>query len=164
VRQRFALSEHSFRAQPTSASGVGVLWEPLREPLGVNSASDIAHLRVGNAASTSRERGGLAPSAETANDAVWESVMPELGWALELVHDDPGPALVRRSAEATLLVVGTHEHVGLARLTSGSVSRYCLSHAVCPTVIVPVNNREVDKDGVASNETERPTAATTGSS
>jgi hypothetical protein len=27
--------------------------------------------------------------------AVWESVMPELGWALELVHDDPGPALVR---------------------------------------------------------------------
>jgi Universal stress protein family len=63
---------------------------------------------------------------------------------------DPGvcsgrsrPALVARSAEAALLVVGTHEHVGLARLVSGSVSRYCLSHAKCPTVIVPVDNRAV---------------------
>jgi hypothetical protein len=61
----------------------------------------------------------------------------EFGWTLGFVLDDPGPALVKRSEEAAMLVVGTHEHVGLARLVSGSVSRYCLSHAKCPTVIVP---------------------------
>ena len=78
--------------------------------------------------------------------AVWESVRPELGWTLEFVLDDPGPALVRRSAEAALVVVGTHEHVGLARLVSGSVSRYCLSHAKCPTVIVPADTRTISSD------------------
>jgi nucleotide-binding universal stress UspA family protein len=78
--------------------------------------------------------------------AVWESVRPELGWTLEFVLDDPGPALVRRSAGAALLVVGTHEHVGLARLVSGSVSRFCLSHAQCPTVIVPADNRAISAD------------------
>jgi nucleotide-binding universal stress UspA family protein len=78
--------------------------------------------------------------------AVWDSVLPVPGWTLEFVLDDPGPALVRRSGEATLLVVGTREHVGLARLVSGSVSRYCLSHAQCPVVIVPVDNRAVSSD------------------
>ena len=85
--------------------------------------------------------------------AVWDSVRPELGWTLEFVLDDPGRALAARSAEAALLVVGTHEHVGLARLVSGSVSRYCLSHAKCPTVIVPVDNR-----AVSSGQLEQPTA------
>jgi nucleotide-binding universal stress UspA family protein len=84
---------------------------------------------------------------------LWDSVRPELGWTLEFVLDDPGPALVTRSAEAALLVVGTHEHVGLARLVSGSVSRYCLSHAKCPTVIVPVDNR-----AVSTGQLEQPTA------
>ena len=86
--------------------------------------------------------------------AVWDSVQPGLGWTLEFVLDDPGRALVARSAEATLLVVGTHEHVGLTRLVSGSVSRYCLSHAKCPTVIVPVDNR-----AVSSGQLEQPTTA-----
>jgi hypothetical protein len=76
------------------------------------------------------------PLREAAS-AVCDSVQPEFGWTLGFVLDDPGPALVKRSEEAAMLVVGTHEHVGLARLVSGSVSRYCLSHAKCPTVIVP---------------------------
>jgi len=87
--------------------------------------------------------------------AVWESVQPELGWTLEFVLDDPGPALVSRSAEATLLVVGTHQHVGLTRLVSGSVSRYCLSHAQCPTVIVPAISGEA-----YSRQTEQAAPAT----
>jgi nucleotide-binding universal stress UspA family protein len=71
--------------------------------------------------------------------AVWDSVQPGLGWTLEFVLDDPGRALVARSAEATLLVVGSHEHVGLTRLVSGSVSRYCLSHGDClDAAAVPV--------------------------
>jgi len=72
---------------------------------------------------------------------------------LEFVLDDAGHALVTRSAGAALLVVGTHEHVGLARLASGSVSRYCLNFAQCPTVIVPVDN-----GAVSSGQLEQPTA------
>jgi hypothetical protein len=94
-----------------------------------------------------------------ADSAVWESVRPELGWTLEFVLDDPGPALLGRSNDAALLVVGTHEHVGLARLVSGSISRYCLSHAHCPTVIVPVDSGRVDYDALSSEMTEQPTTA-----
>jgi nucleotide-binding universal stress UspA family protein len=99
-----------------------------------------------------------APHREAAS-AVWESVRPGLGWTLEFVLDDPGPALVARFNDAALLVVGTHEHVGLARLVSGSVSRYCLSDAHCPTVIVPVDSGRVDNDTLSSEMTVQPTAA-----
>lgn len=93
---------------------------------------------------TGMDESMIDPAYREAIHAVWESVLPERGghWSLSSMMPD-GPALVRRSAEATLLVVGTHEHVGLARLVSGSVSRYCLSHAQCPIVIVPVDNRAV---------------------
>ena len=97
------------------------------------------------------DEANIDPAYREAVHAVWESVQPEPGWTLEFVLDAAGPALVSRSAAATLLVVGTHEHVGLARLVSGSVSRYCLSHAHCPTVIVPVDNR-----AVSSKQPERP--------
>jgi hypothetical protein len=40
VRQHFPLSDASCR-QLASTSGAGGLWEPLREPLGVSSTSDI---------------------------------------------------------------------------------------------------------------------------
>ena len=42
------------------------------------------------------------------------------------------------SKHAELLVVGTREHVGLGRLLVGSVSHYCLRHAACPVVAVPI--------------------------
>jgi nucleotide-binding universal stress UspA family protein len=109
---------------------------------------------IGVMPETGMDESMIDPAYREAIHAVWESVLPEPGWALEFVLDDAGPALVRRSAEATLLVVGTHEHVGLARLVSGSVSRYCLSHAQCPTVIVPVNT-----GAVSSEQPERPSAA-----
>jgi nucleotide-binding universal stress UspA family protein len=78
--------------------------------------------------------------------AVWDLVCPEPEWELTFVAEDAGPALVAWSATAALLVVGTHEHVGLRRLVSGSVSRYCLSHAHCPTVIVPVDSNWSEQD------------------
>ena len=58
-------------------------------------------------------------------------------WVLEVDEGRPGPALTRRSQDATLLVVGTGDHVGVRRLLEGSVSHYCLTHAVCPVVAVP---------------------------
>jgi nucleotide-binding universal stress UspA family protein len=60
----------------------------------------------------------------------------EVRWSLDIVEGGPGPALVERSHHADLLALGTHEHTGLRRIL-GSVSHYCLSHAVAPVVAVP---------------------------
>lgn len=68
---------------------------------------------------------------------VFASVDPEPGWTLEFYVNDPGPAVVAVSDEASLIVVGTREHTGFGRLVYGSVSRYCLSHAKVPVVAVP---------------------------
>ena len=58
-------------------------------------------------------------------------------WLIQFARGDVGPVLVRQSQEASLLVIGTPEHVGLGRLIAGSVGDYCLSHATCPLVAVP---------------------------
>jgi nucleotide-binding universal stress UspA family protein len=62
---------------------------------------------------------------------------PTQPWSLDVVEGKPGPALVERSREAALLVLGTGEHVGPHRVLSGSVGHYCLSHTPCPMVAVP---------------------------
>lgn len=67
----------------------------------------------------------------------FEAVHPELDWSLEHVVGPPGPVLVDAAAHAQLLIVGTRDRTGVARLLSGSVSRYCLHHATCPVVAIP---------------------------
>jgi hypothetical protein len=70
--------------------------------------------------------------------AMWEMVQPESSWRLAFYNaGDPGRVLVAESADAVLLVIGTREHVGWGRILNGSISHYCLSHAVCPVVAVP---------------------------
>lgn len=59
-----------------------------------------------------------------------------LRWVLDIVEGPPGPMLVERSRAASLLVLGTGEHVGLRRLVTGSVSHYALSHSIVPVVAV----------------------------
>lgn len=70
-------------------------------------------------------------------NAVFEAVSPLPNWILQFASGDTGHILVEQSHDARLLVVGTREHAGLRRLLSGSVSHYCLSHALCPVVAVP---------------------------
>ncbi|MFZ6003446.1 MAG: universal stress protein [Actinomycetota bacterium] len=53
------------------------------------------------------------------------------------VDDRPARALLERSAEAGLLVVGSRGHGGFAELMLGSVSHQCLHHARCAVVVVP---------------------------
>ena len=51
-----------------------------------------------------------------------------------------GPAaevLVRESADADLLVIGSSGHSGFAKLLPRSVSQQCAQHASCPVAIVP---------------------------
>jgi nucleotide-binding universal stress UspA family protein len=61
----------------------------------------------------------------------------DVRWTLEVIQGAPGPALVARSAAATLLVLGAGRHAGLRRAAIGSVSRYAMTHATPPVLIVP---------------------------
>lgn len=63
---------------------------------------------------------------------------PEQSWTLEFAEGGPGPAMSEASQGAVLLVLGTREHRGFGRLVSGSVSHYCVNHAGCPVVAVPM--------------------------
>jgi len=53
----------------------------------------------------------------------------------------PGPVLVQASENALMLVVGGRRRHALHRLLHGSVGHYCLNHATCPVVAVPVPQR-----------------------
>ena len=77
---------------------------------------------------------------ETLTDLVTATIGSSGGsstWRLHIAEGLPGAVLVKRSAQADLLVLGTGEHTGLRRLVTGSVSHYCLSHARSPVVAVP---------------------------
>ena len=65
----------------------------------------------------------------------------DVRWSLDVVEGPPGPALVKRSRGARLLVLGACEHAGLRRVDLGSVSHYCLYHAEPPVVAVPADVR-----------------------
>jgi len=75
----------------------------------------------------------------------------EVRWSLDIVEGGPGPALVERSRDAHLLALGTHEHTGLRRTILGSVSHYCLSHAVTPVVAVPRPREEARREQEAAS-------------
>lgn len=68
---------------------------------------------------------------------IWRDIDPDPSWRLEIYLGEPGPVLTSKSADADLLVVGTHLHVGLGRVFPGSVSHYCLTHSQIPLLAVP---------------------------
>jgi nucleotide-binding universal stress UspA family protein len=53
-----------------------------------------------------------------------------------VVEGHAAPVLVKASAEADLLVVGSRGHGEFAGMLIGSVSEYCALHSQCPVVIV----------------------------
>ena len=74
-------------------------------------------------------------------------------WVLDIVEGPPGPVLVARSENASLLVLGTREHVGMRRALVGSVSHHCLTHAHAPVVAVPAPTVAAEPSGPPSRVT-----------
>jgi nucleotide-binding universal stress UspA family protein len=77
-------------------------------------------------------------AARAALDAAVAEVLgakPEVEVEKRLVEGDPGEALVAESADADLLVVGSHGRSGFKAALLGSVSRYVVDHSTCPVVI-----------------------------
>ena len=72
-------------------------------------------------------------------EQAFASIGPDEGWSLQLGQGHAGRLLVDQSRDAQLLVVGSREHVGLERILVGSASHYCVSHAKCPVVVVPIS-------------------------
>ena len=120
-------------------------------PYGLSSAGFPA---PANFMDVSREE--LRNSYRQTMAAVFDAVSPRPDWTLQFASGDTGRVLVRQSKDARLLVVGTREHAGLARILDGSVSHYCLTHAVCPVVAVPAlaaDRRAEDSDTVGQDTT-----------
>ena len=57
-----------------------------------------------------------------------------------LVEGDSGDVLTRESADADLVVVGSHGHSGIKAALLGSVSRHVVEHAACPVVVVKASS------------------------
>ena len=77
---------------------------------------------------------------ETAVTEVLDPVQrerPGLPIEVELTRSEPSTALVERSGDAQLVVVGTRGRGPVKGLLLGSVSEHVLHHANCPVMIVP---------------------------
>ncbi len=72
------------------------------------------------------------------DEAVSEALGPEPGIEVEvkLAEGDAGDALVAESADAELVVVGSHGRSGLKAAILGSVSRHVVDHSTCAVVVV----------------------------
>jgi len=69
------------------------------------------------------------------------------GVQVEVVCDEPGPALVEAAEDASLLVVGSHGYGGIGGVVMGSVSQHCLHHAACPVAVVRHAESRVTRSG-----------------
>lgn len=87
------------------------------------------HLR---ATSLHRQRGFVDHVLEDAR-----RLHPEMVVDVEVPEEDPVDALVTRSGDARLVVLGTHGRGPVRSLLLGSVSEQVLQGAACPVMVVP---------------------------
>jgi nucleotide-binding universal stress UspA family protein len=95
-------------------------------------------------AATASGSASLARQARQTQEALVRAVLAQFPGALpeltmDLVQADPASALIERSADGDLLVLGSRG-VGAAQdEVLGSVADACLRHGNCPVVVVPAD-------------------------
>lgn len=108
-------------------------------------AYSMAAVGGGGEGVTGAEGGVWRQAAEEALDEVLAKAASE--WTEVEVRRSviealaPAPALVERSKDADLLVVGSRGRGGFTGLLLGSVGQQCVQHAACPVVVVPPPDR-----------------------
>ncbi|HZC26054.1 MAG TPA: universal stress protein, partial [Actinopolymorphaceae bacterium] len=63
-----------------------------------------------------------------------------------IVYGEPGPALCAVAAGAPALIVGSHGHRAFLATLLGSVSSYCVRHALCPVIVIPPTAQKHNHD------------------
>lgn len=87
---------------------------------------------------------------DAADSAFGETRPPD--FTMTVLQGVPTRTLIRYSAEAEMLVLGSRGHGGFTGLLLGSVSTACVAHATCPVLIVHNKHQ-------SSVDAEKPTAA-----
>ncbi len=125
---------------PTSESALGFAVE---EALALGASLVAVHawqdVAVGDARGRLLHTDSVADEARAGLDeglAPWRAKHPELVIEPVVVRDRPARALVRHSAGAQLVVVGSRGRGPLAGLLLGSVSQAVLHHAAGPVAVV----------------------------
>jgi nucleotide-binding universal stress UspA family protein len=73
-------------------------------------------------------------------------------FTMSVLQGVPTRALIRYSAGAEMLVLGSRGHGGFTGLLLGSVSSACVAHATCPVLIV--HNKEQRRAEAAKGHTD----------
>ena len=76
--------------------------------------------------------------AEALSKAVAEGA-PDLDVEQQVAYGHPAQVLVDESEHADLIVVGNRGHGAFTSMMVGSVSMHCVTHALCPVVVVRGN-------------------------
>lgn len=77
-------------------------------------------------------------ATKVVNDAIAEATAgAEVGPIYyKVVEGNAAAALLRESADADLLVVGSRGHGGFVEALLGSTGQHCVHHATCPVVVI----------------------------
>ena len=84
---------------------------------------------------------------------------PGVAFTVTVADEAVVPALLARSREASLLVVGPHRQGGYRDLLLGSVAHQCAHHATCPVVVVQGRDLSDAESGGREGTVQAPAGA-----
>jgi nucleotide-binding universal stress UspA family protein len=102
----------------------GTVWQM---PVTIGRSHDLTHVDFAEGAK--KVLHGVIEEV-LGGDASRVSVTPQL------INAHPARALIDASGRAGLLVVGASGHGGFVGMLLGSVTQHCVTHSVCPVVVI----------------------------
>jgi nucleotide-binding universal stress UspA family protein len=109
----------------------------------------------GGSSGGARDAAGAVRQVRQTQEALVRAVLARFPGALpqlttELVQGDPASALIDRSRDGILLVLGSQGLSGADDGDVGSVADACLRHGNCPVVVIPADLRRRQPDDRAA--------------